>query len=83
MCLQFLRLLESPSSLLAGTLPTLGSVNRANSVKSKTISAVDRISNTTGVVRRVPGSEGSLRLHWMEEASGHHIACGTVWLWSS
>ena len=83
MCLQFLRLVESPSSLLAGTLPTLGSVNRVNSVNSETISAADRISNTTGVVGRVPGSEGSLRLHWMEEASGHYIACGIVWLWSS
>ena len=43
MCLQFLRLLESPSSLLAGTLPTLGSMSSANRVNSKTISAVDRI----------------------------------------
>ena len=33
MCLQFLWLLESPSSLLDHTLPTLGS---ANSVNSKT-----------------------------------------------
>ena len=44
MCLQFLWLLESPSrSLLAHTLPTLGS---ANSVNPKTVGTVNRISNT-------------------------------------
>ena len=43
MCLQFLWLLESPSSLLAHTLPTLGS---ANSVNPKTVGTVNRISDT-------------------------------------
>ena len=49
MCLQFLRLLTSPSSLLACTLPTVGSVN---SVNSETTGVMNRISNT-------PSSRGS------------------------
>ena len=38
-CLQFLRLLESPSSLLAPTLPILGSTNSADSVNRKTLAS--------------------------------------------
>ena len=50
MWLQFLRLLESPSSLLAHVLPTLCS---ANSVNSKTAGVKNKISKTTGVVGRI------------------------------
>ena len=48
MCLQFLqlRLLESPSSLLASALPTLGSANSADSGNSKTTGITNKISNT-------------------------------------
>ena len=42
MCLQFLWLLESSSSLLTCTLPILGSVNSLN---SETVGAVGRIRN--------------------------------------
>ena len=45
MCLQFLQLLKSPSSLLARALPTLVSAISANSVNSETIGAVNRISD--------------------------------------
>ena len=45
-CLQFLQLLKSPSSLLAHALPTLGSVNSADSVNSETISITNWISET-------------------------------------
>ena len=48
MCLQFLRLLTSPSSFLACTLPTVGS---ANSVNSETTGVMNRISNTTSSSR--------------------------------
>ena len=50
MCLHFLRLLPSSSSLLACPLSTLGS---ANSVNKKIISAVRRISNTKGIISRM------------------------------
>ena len=50
MWLQFLRLLESPSSLLAHVLPTLCS---ANSVNSKTAGVKNKISKTIGVVGRI------------------------------
>ena len=43
MCLQFLQLLESSSSLLAYALCTLG---LANSVNSDTIGIMNRISDT-------------------------------------
>ena len=43
MCLQSLWLLESSSNLLAQALPTLGSVN---SVNTKRIGTVSRISDT-------------------------------------
>ena len=43
MCLQFLWLLTSSSSLLARALPTLSS---ANSVNSKTIGVTNRICDT-------------------------------------
>jgi len=46
LCLQFLQLLKSPSSLLAHALPTLGSVNSADSVNSETISITNWISET-------------------------------------
>ena len=58
MCLQFLQLLESPSSLLAHTLPTLCSVN---SVKSNTIGVVSRISNTIGVVSQMRNNTSANR----------------------
>ena len=45
-CLRFLQLLKSPSSLLAHTLTTLGSVNCADSVNSETISITNWISET-------------------------------------
>ena len=73
LCLQVLRLLESPSSLLAGALPALGSASSADNVNSKTI----------GIVGSIPSRQGSLRLHWVEEASGYEIACGPMWLRSS
>ena len=50
MWLQFLWLLESPSSLLAHALPTLGS---ANSVNSRTVGVTNKISDTIGVVGRI------------------------------
>ena len=54
MCLQFLWLLASSSSLLAGALPTLGSVNNADSVNSKTIGALSRMnSEKVGVTSRI------------------------------
>ena len=43
--LQILQILASSSSLLAQALPTLGSVNSANNVSSKTIGIMNRISN--------------------------------------
>ena len=46
MCLQFLRLLESPSSFLAHAFLTLDS---ANSVNSETTGTVSRISETQGM----------------------------------
>ena len=80
MCLQFLWLLSSVSSLLACSLPTLDSVNSADSVNSQTTGAVHRMkSDTTGVVSRIPSGWRALRLYWMEEASGQHIARGTMW----
>ena len=51
MCLQFLRLLESPSILLAHALPTLGSVN---SVNSKTVSS--RAGSVIQFCRNLRGS---------------------------
>ena len=46
MCLQFLQLLKSSSSLLAYALCTLGSANSANSVNSDTTGIMNRISDT-------------------------------------
>ena len=45
MCLQFLWLLSSVSSLLAWALPTLDSVNSADSVNSQTTGAVNRMKS--------------------------------------
>ena len=45
-CLQFLWFLKSPSSLLAGTLPTLSSANSVDSVNSETVGPMSRISKT-------------------------------------
>ena len=53
MCLQFLWLLESPSSLLAHALPTLGSGNSVDSVNRETIGPVSRISNTVGTAHAI------------------------------
>ena len=47
MCLQFLRPLESSSSLLAHALPTLGSAHSADSMNSRAIGVTNRISSTT------------------------------------
>ena len=44
MCLQFLWLPVPSSSLLAGALPTVGSVNNTDSVNSKTIAALSRMN---------------------------------------
>ena len=44
-CLQLLGLLESPSSLLARALPTLGSASSAGSGYSKTTGVTGRISS--------------------------------------
>ena len=62
----------------------LDSVNSAGSVNSQTTGAVNRMkSDPPGVASRIPNGWSSLRLCWMEEASGQHIACGTVWPRSS
>ena len=50
-----------------------------NSVTCKTIGTVSRVRDTIGIVDRIPNRWKSLRLHWMEEAHGHHITCGTMW----
>ena len=52
-CSSYGWLLESPSSLLACTLSTLGSLNSVDNVNSETIDIMNRISNTTGVVSRI------------------------------
>ena len=46
MCLHFLWLLTSSSSLLAQALPTLGSMNSADSMNGKTVGIMNRISDT-------------------------------------
>ena len=46
MCLQFLWLLESPSSLQAHALPTLGSGSSADNMSRETNGPVSRISST-------------------------------------
>ena len=43
MCLKFLWLFESHSSLLAHALPTLGSVNSVATVNSNTVGVMNRI----------------------------------------
>ena len=43
--LQFLQLLEFPSSLLAHALPTLGSANSEDSVNSKTTGVRNRMKS--------------------------------------
>ena len=63
MCLHFLRLLPSSSSLLACPLSTLGS---ANSVNKKIISAVRRISNTTGIISRMNSNTLTNQQIWLE-----------------
>ena len=89
------QLLQSSSSLLAGALPPLVSVDSADSVNSKITGTVNRMkSNTIGMVCRIPSRQrrlmllrrvgrihsgwGSLRFHRKEEASGHHVVCGTL-----
>ena len=60
MCLQFLWLLESLSSLLACALPTLGSANSEDSEIQQTTGARNRMKcNTTGVVGRYPVDRGA------------------------
>ena len=63
MCLHFLRLLPSSSSLLACPLSTLGS---ANSVNKKIISAVRRISNTKGIISRMNSNTLTNQQIWLE-----------------
>ena len=46
MCLQFLWLLKSPSSLLAGALPILSSANSVDSINSEIVGTMSRISKT-------------------------------------
>ena len=53
MCMQFPWPLKSPSSILACTLPTLGSTNSVDSENSVTVSVTNRISDTIGVVGRI------------------------------
>ena len=65
-CLQFLQLLELPSSFPARAPPTLGSAHSVN-------------SETVGMVSRTASSCRSPRLQWMEAASGRHRGCGTRW----
>ena len=55
MCLQFLPLLESSSSLLLCALPAMGSANSTGSMNSKTVGTVSSISNTVAI----PVSSGS------------------------
>ena len=53
--LQFLQLLESPSSLLTRTLPTLGSAIHADSMNSETFVIRNRMtSDTIDIVGRIP-----------------------------
>ena len=52
MCLQFLWLLKTPSSLLVCTLPTLGSANSVDSMNSKTLGITNRMNNNTPIIPR-------------------------------
>ena len=61
-------------SILAHALCTMGSANSVHREIQQTIGVTNRIRNTIGIVLRIPGRQRSLRLHWMEEASGHPIA---------
>ena len=73
---------SSSASLLAHTLPTMGSWNNVSSVTCKTTGTVSGVRETIGIVHRIPSRLKSLRFHWVEEVHGHHIACGTMWLLS-
>ena len=70
-------LLESPSSLLARTLPILGSANSAGSVKSKTTGVTNRI-NDTEILRvklsAVHDSIKQLGCHYHKELLGTESA---------
>ena len=44
---------SSPSSLLAHTLPTLGSTNSANRVNSETIDATNKIKSDTYILKNL------------------------------
>ena len=56
MCLQFLWLFVSSSNLLVHALPTLDSTNSVQSVNSKTVGIMNRISNTS-IYMSVPISQ--------------------------
>ena len=68
MCLQFLRLLESPSSFLAHALLTLDSANSVNNVNSETSDTVNRISETQGMASH-PRTL-AWRIPWTEKPGG-------------
>ena len=53
MCLKFLWIPESPSSLLACALPILGSANCADSGYSKTTGVTNRMSDTICFVPKI------------------------------
>ena len=58
----------------------MGSMNSAHSVTCKAIDTVSRIRDKIGIVDGILSMWKSLILHWMEEAHGHHITCGAMWL---
>ena len=66
MCLQFLRLLKSPSSFLAHAFLTLDSVN---SVNSQTTGTVSRISETQDMETPHPHIL-AWRIPWTEKPGG-------------
>ena len=58
----------------------MGSMNSVHSVTCKAIDTVSRIRDKIGIVDGILSMWKSLILHWMEEAHGHHITCGAMWL---
>ena len=70
-------LLESPSSLLAHTLPTLGSANSADSVKSKTTGVTNRINDTEILWVKLSVAHDSIKqlgCHYHKELPGTESA---------
>ena len=62
MCLQFLQLFQSPSSLSAHALSTLSSVNSVHSVPRETTGAVSRMLDENG--RSICGIKGAGTQSW-------------------